>query len=633
MDPASHFDHLRWLLDLEARAEAQRLAEAMARQAEGKSAASGYVLTRLVVRDEAPAFGGRTLVKLQPRGAQPLPWHRLNVGTPVLLVEEETPQAQGVRGVVSSRDSHAIEVVLAQPPEAVQPRPSWRLALASDEVARQRQVEALAAAQRAQRGRLAQLRDCLLGLRPPRFSSRPLPDLLDPSLNASQRQAVAHALAAEDVALIHGPPGTGKTTAVIELIRQAVRRGEKVLACAPSHLAVDNLLERLVATGEKAIRLGHPVRVLPALQSHTLDLLVDAHPDLALARRLLRQADQLRDRAARTTRTPPPSGMRQQLRAEARQLVADAQRLEAQIASHLLDQADVVCATLTGLDAQILGDRQFDRLVIDEAAQAIEPACWIGMVRAERVVLAGDPCQLPPTILSPEAAKAGLAISLMERLAQTMPQALRQLTWQYRMHQQIMGFSSAEFYGGSLLADQTVREHLLRDLPDVADLPPTARPLLFVDTAGAGWEEQREPDGESLLNPSEAQWVLRYVRRLRQAGVRPTDMAVITPYAAQVRLLRQQTELADIEIDTVDGFQGREKEAVLVSLVRSNASGEIGFLADTRRMNVALTRARRHLAIVGDSATLCHHEFYRRLVEYAERAGAYETIWEDPENF
>lgn len=469
-------------------------------------------------------------------------------------------------------------------------------------------------------------------MRPLRFSSTSAPAPLDPSLNPSQRAAVAHALAAEDLALIHGPPGTGKTTAVVELIRQAVRRGEKVLACAPSHLAVDNLLERLVAAGAKAIRLGHPVRVLPALQAHTLDLLVDAHPDLALARQLLRQADQLRDRAARTTRTPPPAGLREQLRSEARQLIADARRLESQIASHLLDQAEIVCATLTGLDAQVLGDRQFDRLVIDEAAQAIEPACWIGIVRAQRVVLAGDPCQLPPTILSPEAARAGLATSLMERLAQALPQAARQLTRQYRMHAQIMGFSSAEFYGGTLEADDAVRTHLLRDLPDVDDTPQTARPLVFVDTAGAGWEEQRELDGESLLNPSEVDWVVRYVRRLQQAGVRPADMAVITPYAAQARLLRQQAELDDLEIDTVDGFQGREKEAVIVSLVRSNTSGEIGFLGDVRRMNVALTRARRHLAVLGDSATLCHHEFYRRLIEYAERQGVYETVWQDMDN-
>lgn len=632
MDPRAHFERLRSLLELEAQAEAERLALA-SRRADAQAERSGVCLTGLVVREEAPALGGRVAVTLQRRGAsQPLPWHRLEPGTPVLLVEEQNNTGAGWRGVVARRESHALMVVLAQPPAPQADRPTYRVALSSDEVGRQRQLAAMDQAARAERGRLAQLRDCLLGLRPPRFASQPPVAFLDATLDRSQREAVRHALAAEDVALIHGPPGTGKTTAVVELIRQAIRRGEKVLACAPSHLAVDNLLQRLLAAGEEAIRIGHPVRVSPDLQAHTLDLLVDAHPDLAIARRLLKQADQLRDRASRYTRAQPPPGMRQQLRSEARDLVAEARQLQSQIAGHLLDRATVICSTLTGLDPQILGNRQFDLLVIDEAAQAIEPACWIGLVRARRAVLAGDFWQLPPTILSPHAARQGLSISLMERLARQAPPDIRcQLRRQYRMHARIMGFSSAEFYEETLEADPTVEGHLLRDLPGVADQPLTAAPLMFFDTAGASWDEHREPDGESLFNPEEAGWVVRQVARLRAAGVASHQIAVITPYAAQVRLLRQQADLQEIEIDTVDGFQGREKEAVLVSLVRSNPRGEIGFLEDTRRMNVALTRARRHLGVVGDSATVCHHAFYRRLVEYCERHAAYRTIWEENE--
>lgn len=634
MDCRVHFDRLRQWLELEAEAEAKRCAAATAGLASAQAVAAGYCLSNLVVREESPTLGGRVLVTLQQRGAaRPLPWHRLTVGTPVRL-EEATDSGRSWRGVVSRRDSHTLDVVLAQPPDPQQDHPTYRVVLSSDDVSRQRQLEALAQAAGAQRGRLAQLRDVLLGLRPPRFASRPPLAWLDPALNPSQQEAVGHALAAQDVALIHGPPGTGKTTAVVELIRQAVRRGEKVLACAPSHLAVDNLLKRLIAAGERALRIGHPVRVSSDLQAHTLDLQVDAHPDLAIARRLVRQAEQLRDRAARFTRAQPPPGMRQQLRSEARELVAEAQRLEMQIADHLLDQASVVCATLTGLDPQVLGQRHFDLLVIDEAAQAIEPSCWIGLVRAGRVVLAGDPWQLPPTILSMQAAREGLAVSLMERLAQAgLGDIRRQLLQQYRMHAQIMGFSSAEFYEGTLQADPLVERHLLRELPGVADVPLTAAPLLFVDTAGAGWDEEREPDGESLTNPAEARWVVKQVARLREAGVAADDLAVIAPYAAQVRLLREQAGLEEIEIDTVDGFQGREKEAILVSLVRSNPHGEIGFLEDTRRMNVALTRARRHLSVVGDSATLCHHAFYRRFVEYCERQAAYRTIWEEMEDF
>jgi superfamily I DNA and/or RNA helicase len=523
---------------------------------------------------------------------------------------------------------------LPQSPEPERDRPTFRLNLANDEIARQRQLDALRQAGAAQRGRLAQLRDVLTGQREPRFEgdrrgglepvARPIP------LNQSQTEAIEFALTASDVAIIHGPPGTGKTTTVVELIRQAVSRGEKVLACAPSNLAVDNMLERLVAANEKAIRLGHPARVLRELQEHTLDLLVDAHPDVALARRLLREAEDLRNKAARYTRARPLPGARQEMRREAQELVADARRIESQVAEHILDSANVVCATLTGLDSQVLGERTFDLAVIDEAAQAIEPACWIPLLRASRLVLAGDHCQLPPTIISPEAAREGLAVSLLERLMHDLGTGIsRQLTTQYRMHEAIMGFSSAEFYESSLVADQAVQFHLLHDLPDVSPGPLTSTPLTFIDTAGASYDEELEPDGESRRNPAEAEVVGRQVQALLDAGLSPRDVAVIAPYAAQVRLLREQLPLEGLEIDTVDGFQGREKEAVIISLVRSNANGEIGFLADTRRMNVALTRARRKLIVIGDSATIGGNPFYSRLLDYFQSHDAYRTVWEE----
>jgi superfamily I DNA and/or RNA helicase len=502
--------------------------------------------------------------------------------------------------------------------------------VASDEIARQRQVAALAEAKRADRGRLMQLRDVLLGMRPPKFEAEKSIAPLDDGLNESQRAAVTFALSAADVAIIHGPPGTGKTTTVVELIRQAAARGQKVLACAASNLAVDNLLERLVRSGERAIRLGHPARVLPELQEHTLDLLVDAHPDVALARKLLREAEGLRDKAARFTRAKPLPGARQEMRQQARELVADARRIEAVVVQHILDSATVICATLTGVDSGMLGDREFDLAVIDEAAQAIEPACWIPLLRSNRVVLAGDHCQLPPTIVSLPAAKEGLAISLMERLIGELGGGIaRRLTTQYRMHEAIMCFSSDEFYEGSLIADFSVGGHLLHDLPGVAKLPLTESPLSFIDTAGAGYDEELEPDGESRRNPAEAELVTKQVLALLEAGLPTRDIAVIAPYAAQVRLLREQLKIDGLEIDTVDGFQGREKEAVVISLVRSNDRGEIGFLGDTRRMNVALTRARRKLIVIGDSATIAAHTFFERLLGYFELHGAYKTVWEE----
>jgi ATP-dependent RNA/DNA helicase IGHMBP2 len=626
-----HFERLAKLLELEAAAEAEQLALQALKRTGAAAERSGNCLVKLAIRDEQPAFGGRVIATLAKRDqTQSLPWNRLGVGTPVLLTEESVTGQRGWRGIVCRRDPGSLDVALAASPEPEQERPTFRLDVASDEISRQRMVAALTQARTAERGRLPQLRDALLGNRQLKSDERQPITPLDADLNASQREAIEFALSAADVAIIHGPPGTGKTTTVIELIRQAVARGEKVLACAPSNLAVDNLLERLVRAGEKAIRLGHPARVLKELHEHTLDLLVDAHPDVAVARRLIKEANQLYDKAARFTRAKPLPGARQQMRAEARELIADARRIESQVADYLLDSATVLCATLTGVDSQMLRDRTFDLVVIDEAAQAVEPACWIPLLRAGRVVLAGDHCQLPPTIISSEAAREGLSISFMERLLRDLgSQISRRLTTQYRMHEAIMGFSSAEFYESSLVADGSVRSHLLTDLPGVTPGLLTSVPLTFIDTAGAGYDEELEPDGESRRNPQEAEVVGRQIQNLLDSGVSPRDIAVIAPYAAQVRLLREQLPIDGLEIDTVDGFQGREKEAVVISLVRANAKGEIGFLRDTRRMNVALTRARRKLIVIGDSATIGGHPFYRDLLEYFELHDSHRTVWDE----
>jgi predicted DNA helicase len=404
-----------------------------------------------------------------------------------------------------------------------------------------------------------------------------------------------------------------------------------VLVCAPSNLAVDNVLERLLAAGENAVRLGHPARVLPALREHTLDLLVEDHPDARQARKMVKEAFALFRQAGKWTRAKPEPGARQQMRQEARGLLADARKLEALAVERILDRAAILCATTTGLDGDVIGDRRYDLLVIDEACQTTEPGCWVPLARADRVVLAGDHCQLPPTVLSNEAARQGFGVSLLERLVGRYGETItRRLDVQYRMHERIMEFSSVEFYEGTLLADDSVRVHRLCDLPSVAETSVTREPVTFIDTAGAGYEEEQEPDGESRLNPQEADLAAGKVRALVDAGIRPEDIAVIAPYSAQVRRLRSLlADVEGLEIDSVDGFQGREKEAVVLSLVRSNTEGEIGFLGDIRRTNVALTRARRGLIVIGDSATLSVLPFYQRLFEYFERIGGYHTVWEE----
>ena len=405
-------------------------------------------------------------------------------------------------------------------------------------------------------------------------------------------------------------------------------RGEKVLACAPSNAGVDNLLERLVPLGISVVRVGHPARVHETLQSHTLDAMIENDEMMDLVKDYMREAERLTKQSNRYTLAKPHPGYRQQLREEIRDLREAAKRLERQVSEGILDGAEVVCATTT-YDPAVLGDRLFDLAVIDEACQSTEPGIWPVVLRANKIILAGDHCQLPPTVLSTEAAREGYAISMMERLVRDLGHSVtRQLTVQYRMHQNIMGFSSNEFYNNTLVADRAVETHLLSDLPRMVSSELTESPLLFVDSAGANWEEQLEPDGESKLNPDEGRLLLKLLEELIEHGVDPRDIAVIAPYAAQVRWLRDHYRGAKVEIDTVDGFQGREKEAVLISLVRSNAEGEIGFLGDQRRMNVAMTRAKRKLIVIGDSTTLGNHAFFARMLEYFEKHSSYRSVWE-----
>jgi superfamily I DNA and/or RNA helicase len=629
---ANHFDRLANLLELESQAEAQHILEQMRRRSPEEAEAAGHCLAALVVQDEYAGLGGRVILTLTKRDRSPLPWTRLGAGTPVLLSEQKARVGEGWRGVVAERGEATLRVAFDELPDTDRDSSLFRVDAAHDEAARLRQRQALERAASAKRERLAELRAVLLGVTEAEFDPSPQWTVLDASLNESQREAVRLALAARDVAIIHGPPGTGKTTTVVEVIRQAVRRGDRVLVCAPSNLAVDNLLERLIAFDEKAVRLGHPARVLPTLREHTLDLVVEDHADVRLARKFAKEAYALFRQASKWTRAKPEPGARRDLRQEARSLLADARRLEEQTVERILDTTPILCATTTGLDASLLGKRRFDLLVLDEACQTTEPGCWVPLLRADRVVLAGDHCQLPPTVLSVEAARQGFGVSLLERLVGLHGDLVtRRLNVQYRMHDAIMTFSAREFYEGDLHADATVREHRLCDLPGVMSDALTEAPLQFLDTAGAGFDEEREPDGESRLNPREAELVAKKVRQLLEAGVAPEGIAVIAPYAAQVRRLRELLQVPGLEIDSVDGFQGREKEAVVLSLVRSNVEGEIGFLADVRRMNVALTRARRHLLVIGDSATLAVLPFYGRLIEYFETAGAYRTVWEEGE--
>ena len=628
---ADHFAHLSKLLDLEAVAEE---AEARQRAKDGADRGDGTTLTALYLRDQDAGLGGRILLTFgRSNRNEPLPPNRLGPGSPVVLTQTKVNRGFSSRGVVFDRNETTLGVAIEPPDDEIPDEAKWRLDLSPDEVSRLRQQDALRRASAANGDRLAELRAVLLGEREPEFQELGSAGASPAHLNDSQNEAIRFALAAKDVAIIHGPPGTGKTTTVAELIRQAVARGEKVLACAASNHAVDNLLEKLLRLGEEPVRLGHPARIVPELRERAIDILAEKHADARQARKVAREASALFRKADKWTRDKPERGEKAALRREARELLGEARKLESLAIERILDDAKIVCATLTGLDSQLLGQRRFDLAVLDEACQSTEPASWLPLLRADRLVLAGDHCQLPPTVLSPQAAEDGLAVSLMERLVGLFGSKIAKLlTVQYRMHAAIMGFSNAEFYEGELIADASVIGHRLCDLEGVRIEPLTELPVQFLDTAGASYDEELEADTESRFNRQEASLAAKKVRALIEAGVQASQIAVIAPYRAQVRCLRELLAgVSGLEIDSVDGFQGREKEAVIISMVRSNPEGEIGFLADVRRTNVALTRARRKLIVIGDSATLANHDFYQRLLTYFETIGAYSSVWEEPD--
>ncbi len=620
-----HFKQLRLWLEMESDAERKRMIERRKIRSQKNAEARGDTLVDLVISDHRLGLGGRFLVTFVKRNrTMDLPWNRFRVGSPIIASEELTEGDCGY-GIVCGREVGSIEVAFDEWPDGDR----FRLDLSMDEITRNRQLSAMNALQNA-KSRVAQLRDILLGQREPRFD--PLVPLeLDARFNPSQKLAIEFAMSARDIAIIHGPPGTGKTTTVVELIRQAVLRGSKVLACAPSNTGVDNLLEKLVANRIRVVRIGHPARVQEELQAYTLDALVESDPAMRVVSEMIREAEKIARKASKFTRAKPLPGERSELRLESRRLRDDARVYERQIVANILDRSDVICAT-TNFDPDVLGGRSFDLAIVDEACQSTEPGSWPVALKADRIVLAGDHCQLPPTIISAEAAAEGFAISLMERLIDLYGDSItKQLIVQYRMHDEIMQYSSKCFYHGSLQADESVRSHLLTELCDPPHAMILSTPVTFVDTAGASWDEEQEADGESRFNAQEATWIIQQVRELCALGIKPVDIAIIAPYAAQVRWLRQNCPFKAVEIDTVDGFQGREKEVILITLVRSNSIGEIGFLADTRRMNVALTRARRKLIVIGDSATLATNEFYANMIGYFESIEAYRTIWEwDP---
>ena len=483
-----------------------------------------------------------------------------------------------------------------------------------DETSYRAMFNALEDVLRAKGNRLAELRDILLGTVKTGF--RELYPVRFPWLNSTQESAVNKVLCARDVAIVHGPPGTGKTTTLVEAIYETLHREPQVLVCAQSNMAVDWISEKLVDRGVNVLRIGNPTRVNDKMLSFTYERRFENHPlypELWSIRKELRLLGGKSRRGSYDER----EGIRNRMS----RLRDRATTLEIQINSELFDSAHVIASTLVSSNHRLLNGRRFGTLFIDEAAQALEAACWIAIRKADRVVLAGDHCQLPPTIKCYEAARGGLERTLMEKVVAGKPSAVSLLKVQYRMHEDIMRFSSDWFYGGELEAAPEIRHRGILDWDT---------PVTWLDTSEMDFKEEFVGETFGRINKEEAHLLLQeleaYIQRIGGNRIleERIDFGLISPYKAQVQYLRGKIKGSAslrpyrslITVNTVDGFQGQERDVIFISLVRANEEGQIGFLNDLRRMNVAITRARMKLVILGEAATLSHHAFYKKLLEY-----------------
>ena len=625
----------------EQREEEKRLAAVI----EGKSLrirrSEGVTWSPVTIEDQDFTFGGRVrlMVKMQHNAGLT---GAFRTGSPVSIYqanESGAPQVPAeVRiGIVRKANAASLEIILdGTPLAAAETHERWTLDARSDDRTFQRMARAMSHWINTDDEGEQGLRDALLdeGALPEAVShAGPQTALVGPppALNAQQQAWFIDALNEPVLSLLHGPPGTGKTTALLAYVVEMVHRKKRLLLTAPSNAAVDLLVAGCAKRGISAVRMGHPMRLSDEVQRFGLDMLVEADPEYKQVRDLRKRAKkawQIVDRFHRNFGSEQRSE-RAAARHDAKSLQKEAFELERFIAERIIRQAHVVCATLSGSASEALATEKFDCVIIDESGQAMLPAALIPMRKSNRYILAGDPHQLPPVIKSDKARTMGLDESALARFmrSKSCAERITLLTEQYRMHPDIMAPSSEWFYEGRL---QAAPEMLLHALPEILRCPWT-----FIDSAGCGFDEEKEEGSASTFNGAEAEFVLQRTLEILQAC--PTfQVGVIAPYRAQVSELMRQFDALGVQADmrervefaTVDAFQGQERDAIVISFTRSNSEGEVGFLKEYRRTNVAMTRAKHHLLMIGDGATLGSDSFYHQLIERAEESQAYFSAWE-----
>jgi superfamily I DNA and/or RNA helicase len=629
-----YFKKLQALLQTE-REEDRRLYQQLTQSTSvNERRASGLTWYPIAIRDSEMSRGDYLTVEVERTTHQEVA-HQFRSGMPAVFFSNHDPHNDRTEGIISFVQGNRCKITLR-----TDELPDWArdgklgIDLLFDENSYDEMQGALKLAtslqEKKEEGRLINI---LTGEQSPTFETQSMPVVV-PVLNASQQEAVNKICTANELAIVHGPPGTGKTTTLVQAIKALIKQeAQKILVVAPSNTAVDLLSERLSDEGLNVLRVGNPARVSERLLSLTLDYKMSEHAHMKEIKRLKKQASAFLDMAHKYKRNfgKAERDQRKALFAEARNIMKEVDNSEQYIIDDLVGKAQVITATLVGANHFTVRNLRYQTVVIDEAGQALEPACWIPILKGKKLVLAGDHCQLPPTVKSPEAAQNGLSTTLLEKCVARHPEAVVLLQEQYRMHEQIMGFSSREFYKNQLQAHPSVAHHVLFH---------GDQPLVFVDTAGCGFDEKIERT--SISNPEEAGFLYKHLGRLAtelagwfQPAIFPT-IAIISPYKQQVDQLKEQFTgqpalqpyTAQVSINTIDGFQGQERDIVYISLTRSNADNRIGFLSEIRRMNVAMTRARKKLVVIGDSATLSQFPFYADFIDYAQACGGYLSAWE-----
>lgn len=594
---------------------------------------NGLTWYPVAIRGTEPGRADYLTVELERTTHRELP-HLFRFGSLVAIFSNHDAKTDRIEGVISFQGGDRMVITLRT--EAL---PEWSgdgklgVDLLFDEVSYHEMQLALSEAARlTDKGDVTSLMKVLTGDAQPTFSDQ-MDAINGSGLNESQIEAVSKIRSANEIAIVHGPPGTGKTTTLVQAIKTMVwADNQKVLVTAPSNTAVDLLSDKLSAEGLSVLRVGNPVRVSEHLMALTLDARIAAHSSAKKIKKMRKRANEFLNMAHKYKRNfgRAEREQRKALFAEAHRILRDIEKTEEYAMQDVISQTQVVTATLVGANHYSVKHLRYDTIVIDEAGQSIEPACWIPILKGSRLVLAGDPYQLPPTIKSEEAAGAGLETTLLEKAMKQCPAAVVMLKEQYRMHEAIMGYPSRIFYDQQLKAHPSVARHTVFDSDE---------PFLLIDTAGRGFYE--EAHGNNLSNPEEAAFLFERLTEYLQMSDHPAlptfpSIGIISPYRRQVELLREQMddtpELQSfkpyITIHTIDSFQGQERDIIFISMTRSNPECRIGFLADIRRMNVAITRARKKLVIIGDGATLSSLPFYKDLIAYAEEVGGWRSAWE-----